>query len=130
MSETFGAKNLYKTTMEIDDSKVDYDKAGQYDIIVNATDESQNRSTLKTTINIKNAEIDFKLKNNTLTLKTNQTTIIPEVHGDTDKIKFEIEDDTIATVSSNGKIKPLKEGTTTVKASIGDVSATFTLIVL
>ena len=131
LSEAFGAKDLSKTTIEIDDSKVDYNKAGQYDIIDNATDESQNTSTLKTTVNIKNAEIDFKLKNNTLTLRTNQTTtIIPDVHGDADKIKFEIEDDTIATVSSNGKIKPVKEGTTTVKASIDDVSATFTLIVL
>lgn len=131
LKEAFGARDLSDIALEIDDSKVNYNKAGEYDVIVKATDENQNVNKLDTKINIKEPEIDFKLQNNTLTLRTNQTTkIIPEVHGHADNIKYEIADDSIATISQDGKIKPLKEGTTTITASINETSATFKLIVL
>lgn len=129
--EYFGVKDLSKVNVEYDDSDVDYNKAGDYEIIVRATDEHNNTAELKANIKVKKPEINFKLSGNKLTLKLNQTTVMkPEVLGSEDSLEYSIDDEEIASVSDNGKIIPKKKGKTNVRASIDDTEAVFVLQVI
>lgn len=129
--EYFGVKDLSKVKVEYDDSDVNYDKEGHYELVVKATDEHGNSAKLNTEVTIKKPEINFKLSGNKLTLKLNQTTVMkPEVLGSEESLEYSIDDEEIASVNDNGKIIPKKKGKTNVRASIGGTEAMFVLQVI
>lgn len=129
--EYFGASDLSKVNVTYDDSDVNYQKAGEYTLVVEATDKWNNMNKLESKILVKEPEIDFKLPGNKLTLRLNQTTVMkPEVLGSEESLEYSIDDEEIASVSDNGKILPKKKGKTNVRASIGDAEAMFVLQVI
>lgn len=131
LSKCFVVQDLSDVKINIDDSQVNYMVPGTYMIKVTATDEFNNQSFLSTQIKIKKPAIHFKLEDDTLILRLNQTTtLLPEVFGNKEELKYEIADESIASIDNTGYIVPKKVGQTTIKAVLNDVEATVYLQVV
>ena len=131
LSECFDIQDLSDVKTNIDDSQVNYLVPGTYTIKVTAVDQFDNQSSLSAQIKIKKPAIHFKLEDDTLILRLNQTTtLVPEVFGNKEELKYEIADESIASIDDTGYIVPKMVGQTTIKAVLNDVEATVYLQVV
>lgn len=72
-TKLFTAKDLSKVQMTIDDSKVDYSKAGEYKVIVKATDKSNNTTQKEVQLTVKKKETTDTKKETTTSTTSSQS---------------------------------------------------------
>ena len=122
-TDMFKAEDLSEVIITVDDSTIDYTKAGEYKATVTAKDTYDNTETLEITVKVNKPTIKLGKENLTLYEKESQV-LSTVVKGKDDNVTFKSSDASVATVSESGKVTAKKKGTTTITASANGVDAT------
>ena len=122
INEFIKVDDLSKTTITVDESKIDYSKEGSYIAKVTVKDESNNETSMDLKVNVKNPEIS--LDNSKKSVYVKESFVLkPSIKGKNNKATFKSSDPSVATVSESGKVVAKKAGTTTIIAEANGVKA-------
>ena len=127
LTSKFKAKDLTEVTIRVDDSAVDYSKAGTYKALAVATDISGNTVQKEFLVVVKEPVI--KLSEKEVELRQGDTEELSvKVAGKETEVKWKSSNEKVATVK-DGKIEAKREGTCTISASANGATAECKIIV-
>lgn len=126
--EMYDVKDLSPATIEIDDSRIDYESAGEYSLILTATDSYNNKSEKKVKVNVKKKELDLRLHSLTV-LVTGSTQFAPEIKGKPEKLSYSSSDSETVSVDEQGVIRAKKPGEAIITAKMGEITDTCKVVV-
>ncbi|MCD7840038.1 MAG: Ig-like domain-containing protein [Erysipelotrichaceae bacterium] len=106
----------------LDDSDVNYDKAGSYEAKVTAMDIYNNTSTLVFPVTVK--ELTLTLSQSQMNLVAGESDTLTAQSNSDKYIKLSSSDEDVATIDSQGNVKAIKSGTATISATILNKTAT------
>lgn len=110
--ELFVAEDLSGVSIEVDDSEIDYSKAGTYTLTVKATDGYSNETTKEVTLNI--AQTSLSINTNSVSIKKGHTYQLQSTVVGRESATYTSSNNSVATVDGNGKIVGVGKGTTKV----------------
>lgn len=112
--ELFDAEDLSGVIipLEVDDSEVDYSKAGTYTLTVKATDGYGNHTTKEVTLNI--TQTSLSINTNSVSIKKGNTYQLQSTVVGRENATYTSSNNSVATVDGNGKIVGVGKGTTKV----------------
>lgn len=120
--DMFQAEDLSDVTVTVDDTTVNYSKAGQYKVKVSAIDAHENEEIAEVTILINEPTIKLDQSKVELYVKDSQQLKVT-IKGKDNQVTYKSSDTSIADVSESGKITAKKKGSVTITASANGVEA-------
>ena len=119
----FVADDLSDVTISVDDSNIDYSKAGTYQIEVVATDSSNN--SVSETANLNIIQTSLTLNTTSVSIKKGNTYQLQStVVGRDQNVKYSSSDTSVVTVDDTGKIVGVGKGTATITVESNGLSVT------
>lgn len=107
-------KSLYQITF--DDSNVQYNQKGDYEVIATVIDESNNKTVMN--IPIKINELKLEAVSKSLSLNSGNSTTIKVSTNSQEHIMYSSSNESIAVVDQNGKVTAKGVGTATITAKV------------
>lgn len=107
-------KSLYQITF--DDSNVQYDQKGDYEVIATVIDESDNKTVMN--IPIKINELKLEVVSKSLSLNSGNSTTIKVSTNSQEQILYSSSNESVAVVDQNGKVTAKGTGTATITAKV------------
>ena len=119
----FVADDLSEVTISVDDSNIDYSKAGTYQIKVVATDSSNN--SVSETANLNIIQTSLTLNTTSVSIKKGSTYQLKStIVGRDQNVKYSSSDTSVVTVDGTGKIVGAGKGTATITVESNGLSVT------
>lgn len=119
----FVADDLSEVTISVEDSNIDYSKAGTYQIEVVATDSSNN--SVSETANLNIIQTSLTLNTTSVSIKKGSTYQLKStIVGRDQNIKFLSSDTSVVTVDGTGKVVGVGKGTATITVESNGLSVT------
>lgn len=119
----FVADDLSEVTISVDDSNIDYSKAGTYQIKVTATDSSNNSVSETANLNITQTSLSINVSSVSIK-KGNTYQLESTVVGRDQNVKYTSSDTSVVTVDGTGKIVGVGKGTATITVESNGLSVT------
>lgn len=120
-SKLFVAEDLSDVAIEVDDSAVNYAKAGTYTLQVKATDSSDNVATKDVTLNITQTTLALNCSSMSL-YKGNSQELQTTIVGRNQTATYTSSDTSVATVDGNGKVVAVGKGNATITVEANGLS--------
>lgn len=126
--EMYDVKDLSPATLEIDDSRIDYESVGEYSLILTATDSYNNKSEKKVKVIVKKKEVDLRLHSLTV-LESASTQFAPDIKGKPEKLSYSSSDSETVSVDEQGVIHAKKPGEAIITVKMGEITDTCKVVV-